>query len=209
MAEIRVERKEGKGWMWALLALIALAFLAWWYFSQNDIDVSVATTDSAAATYDIGTVPPAVTPDRGGVDDFLAWVANSDTTRAATTGDMSHEYTAAGIKQLGSAIASIARGDSLSGTGADEQVSALNTLADRLQTEPQSLKHANLAQSAFAAAAQLLEDMQRRSFPNASAQVGAVRQAVNGVSKTRPLLEQRAEIKRFFASAADAIRAFR
>jgi len=27
MAEIRVERKEGKGWLWVVLALLAIALL--------------------------------------------------------------------------------------------------------------------------------------------------------------------------------------
>ena len=93
----------------------------------------------------------------------------------------------------------------------DQQVSALNTLADQLQTEPQSLKHADLTHAAFAAAAaaQLIQDVQRRNFPSASAQAGLVTQAADAVSKTRPMLEQRAEVNRFFASAAGAIRALR
>jgi len=200
MTEIRVERKESKGWLWALLALLAVALLAWWLFGRNDTGVVAAASDSTG-------VPAAATADRGPVDDFLSWAANNDTTSAAAAGDLSHDYTAAGIRQLAGAIASVARGDSLGGTGVDEQVSALNTLADRLQTEPLSLKHADLAHAAFASAAQLLQDVQQRRFPNASAQVVSARQAAEAVSKERPLLEQRAEINRFFTSAADAVRA--
>lgn len=88
-------------------------------------------------------------------------------------------------------------------------MSALNTLADQLQTEPQSLKHADLTHAAFAAAAQLIQDVQRRNFPSASAQADLVTQAADAVSKTRPMLEQRAEVNRYFASAAEAIRALR
>ena len=36
MAEIRVEKeKRGLGWLWALLALLLLALLAWWFFTQR------------------------------------------------------------------------------------------------------------------------------------------------------------------------------
>jgi len=200
MTEIRVERKERKGWLWALLALLAVALLAWWLLGRNDSGGMAVATDSTG-------VPAAVTADRGAVDGFLSWAANIDTTSAAAAGDLSHDYTATGLRQLAGAIASIARTDSLGGTGVDEQVSALNTLADRLQTEPQSLKHADLAHAAFASAAQLLQDVQQRRFPNVSAQVVSVRQAAEAVSKDRPLLEQRTEINRFFTSAADAVRA--
>ncbi len=204
MTEIRVERKESKGWLWGLLALLALVAIAlvWWMFGRNDTPVVGAAADSTAAP---AAAASEIAVDRGAVDGFLAWVVNSDTASAAT-GDLSHEYTATGVRQLAGAIASIAQGDSLGGTEVNEQVTALNTLADRLQTEPQSLKHADLAHSAFSSAAQLLDDVQRRSFPNASAQVGSVRQAADAVSKERPLLEQRAEINQFFTSAADAIR---
>ena len=86
-------------------------------------------------------------------------------------------------------------------------VSALDTSADRLQTEPQSLEHANVVRAAFASAAQLLQNAQRRSFPIASAQVGLVRKAADIVSKERPPLEHCAEVNRFFMSAADNVRA--
>jgi len=200
MAEIRVERKGGKGWLWALLALVVAALLAWWLVSRNDTPAVAGGPDTTAV------VPAVVTTDRSAVDGFLSWAANNDTASAAV-GDLSHDHTSTGIRQLAGAIASITRGDSLRGSGVDEQVSALNTLADRLQTEPQSLKHADLAHAAFASAAELLQEVQQRRFPNASAQVVSVRQAAGAVSKERPLLEQRAEVNRFFTSAADAVRA--
>ncbi|WP_411282105.1 hypothetical protein [Gemmatimonas sp.] len=202
MAEIRVERKEGKGWLWVVLALLVLALLVWWFFGRRNDSTAVGASDSTR-------VPAAVTADRAAVDGFLSWVGNIDTTNSAAASDLSHEYTATGIRQLAGAIASIARGDSLGGSEVNKQVSALNMLADRLQTEPQSLKHADLANAAFGSAAQLLLNVQQRSFPNASAQVGSVRQAASAISKERPLLEQRAEVNRFFSDAADAVRAMR
>ena len=197
MTEIRVQRKESKAWVWGLLALLAVALLAWWFFGRNDTPMVAAASDSTAA-------PAVATQDREAVNAYLAWAANPDT---ATAGGMSHEYTATGVRQLAGAIASLARGDSLGGAGVDAQVNALNTLADRLQTEPQSLKHSDIAHAAFAAAAQLLLEVQQRSFPDGGAVATSVRQAADAVSKDRPLLEQRAEVNRFFTSAADALRA--
>jgi len=206
MAEIRLERKEGKGWLWSLLAVVALVVLAWWFFNRNDAVAAAGSSDSTgvAAAYNRSGVPVA----GGGAEAFLAWVATNDTARTSD-GNLSHEYTATGIRRLADAIGSIARGDSLGGSQLADEVSALTTLAGQLQTEPQSLKHADLTHAAFAAAAQLLQDVQRRNFPNASAQVSSVREAADAVSKARPLLEQRTEINRFFASAAEAVRALR
>ncbi len=205
MAEIRAEPNESKVWLWVLLALVAVAF-AWWLFGRGDSTIASGTTDSTAAAP--AALSSEVTTDRSGVDDYLAWVDSSDSAVPATA-DLSHEYTATGVRQLAGAIASIAPRDSLGGAEVSEQITALNTLADRMQTEPQSLKHADLAHTAFESAAQLIEDVQRRSFPTAGAQATSVREAASGVTAARPLLEQRPEVDRFFTSAADAMRAMR
>lgn len=48
MAEIPVEKKSSKGWLWALLALLLIALLAWWLL-DNDGDDMVEYTDETAA----------------------------------------------------------------------------------------------------------------------------------------------------------------
>ena len=47
MAEIPVERKSNKGWLWALLALLLVALLAWWLLS-DDGDEEVLVDDTVA-----------------------------------------------------------------------------------------------------------------------------------------------------------------
>jgi bacteriorhodopsin len=45
MAEIKVEPKRGMGWIWAVVAVIALALIAWLLFVRNDADpVTTPTT---------------------------------------------------------------------------------------------------------------------------------------------------------------------
>jgi len=68
-----------------LVALLAIALRAWWFFSRNGNDVGAAGADSTgvAAAYNAGGVPAAA--DRGSVDSFLVWVANNDMTSAAAT----------------------------------------------------------------------------------------------------------------------------
>lgn len=48
MAEIPVEKKSSKGWLWALLALLIVALLAWWLLS-DDGDEPVDDIDTVAA----------------------------------------------------------------------------------------------------------------------------------------------------------------
>lgn len=200
MAGTQLERKGGAGLVWGLVAVIALALLAWWFLAGEN--------NEAAAVDDTTAVPVAATPDLGGgaVDASLTWAAS---TNAESSMGVSHEYTANGVRQLAAAIDALAHGDTLGGGSLDANLGALNSMADRLQTEPQSLKHADLAHAAFASAAQLLQDVQQKRFPNAGAQVAAVRSAADGISKDRPLLEQGATIKSFFDRAADALRAMK
>lgn len=45
MAEIRVEKeKRSLGWLWALLALLLLALLAWWFLTQRPTGPAPADT---------------------------------------------------------------------------------------------------------------------------------------------------------------------
>ena len=56
MAEIPVEKKTGFPWLWALLGLLALAALLWFFASLGDDDAAVATYDADRATAVAGAV---------------------------------------------------------------------------------------------------------------------------------------------------------
>tara|TARA_R110002072_G_scaffold15856_30_gene62844 strand:+ start:7265 stop:7732 length:468 start_codon:yes stop_codon:yes gene_type:complete len=55
MAEIPIEKKSGSKWLWILLALLALALIAWWILDDDGDDV-VEYTDQAVVA---DTVPAA------------------------------------------------------------------------------------------------------------------------------------------------------
>lgn len=58
MADIDLERRErGKGWLWGLLAAIALVLVVWWVWPDDDVDF--AETDIEA----VEPVAPATTPE--------------------------------------------------------------------------------------------------------------------------------------------------
>lgn len=53
MAEIPVHKKSGMpGWIWALIALIVLALLAWWLFGGDDEVATIEDEPVAAAPMD-------------------------------------------------------------------------------------------------------------------------------------------------------------
>ena len=55
MAEIPIEKKSGSKWLWILLALLALALIAWWLLDNDGDDVVEYTDETVVAD----TVPVA------------------------------------------------------------------------------------------------------------------------------------------------------
>lgn len=214
MAEIPIERKSSKGWLWALLALAVLALLAWWFFSNSRVveertaaagEVAAVPAAGVAAT-DPGLAAPGGAVAGAPVASFLTW---ADSTQARGQAALDHDYVATGIERLSGAIADLAAParDSLAGSALAEQVGALNQLAVQVKQDPEALSHANVVHAAFASSAKLLGDLQQRRFPAASGAVADVRAAAEAVDKNRPLLDQKAQMDRFFTQAAAAVRA--
>jgi bacteriorhodopsin len=48
MAEIKIEPKRGMGWIWVVVAVIALALIAWLLFARADTDPVTTPTTGAA-----------------------------------------------------------------------------------------------------------------------------------------------------------------
>jgi hypothetical protein len=104
-----------------------------------------------------------------------------------------HAFSAEGLRRLAGAIAA------LSGSASDSVAAALRSDADALEHNPRSLEHADIIRRAFERAAQALGER--------DAQAGdRLRRMARSINTSRPLLEQRDEIERFFVAAADVIR---
>lgn len=56
MAEIKVEPKQGMGWIWVVLVLVVLAIAAWFLFARTGADVAPAP---AADTIGVAPLPAA------------------------------------------------------------------------------------------------------------------------------------------------------
>ena len=205
MAEIEIERRANRTWLWVLLALLALA-LVWWFAVQRHDEPSVVGTNAVAPTVaSTGEAVPNGMTDAG-VERFLAHVEQGPMTGDA---DLSHEYVAEGVRRLATAVSDLAVRDTLGGTALGRQTAALNTLAAQLQDEPRSTAHGDLARAALLSGADLLGEIQRGRFPAAADDVAAARRAAESVLRERPMLEQRQAVREFFTRAANAVRAMR
>jgi hypothetical protein len=205
MADIDVQRKSGTPvWPW-ILALVALALLAWLLLGRTDRD-RVATPVVTDDTIPAAEQAPATAPRTAAVDRYLSWVEEADSARMG----VQHEYTASGLRQLADALESVVRQDTIGQTAVEPRLQDLQQNADRLQqTDWESLQHANYAREGFTSAARLMEALQEHRFtrqPQLGQTVTRVRERAEAVSPGQPLLEQRDAVHGFFQASGDALR---
>ncbi len=204
MAEIQIERKEPRNWLWILLLLPAIGLLAWWFLWRGDRGDPAGVGTPGGAVVDTG--PAAAPGTTDAVADYLRFVQESS---ARTDMQNVHEFTADGIRRLSAALRSVVDRDAAGGTAAGgdlvQRVEWLRLKADSLQRNPQSSAHAGQARDAFIGAAAMMEQLQHR-HPNIGQQVTQAREAARALRENAGLLEQRAAVQQFFERAADVLR---
>ena len=205
MAQLHIEREQRTVWPW-ILAAILLLLLALWFFVWRGADAGpVAVADStAAATATLAAEGAAATGVPAEAQTFLAYV---EERRARTDADQSHEYTADGLSRLSAALGAIGARHAAAAGDLQPRLDSLRLRADQMQREPTSAAHAEQARQAFLAAAVAIQTLQERAFPSMTSEAAEVRQAASAVVGERPLLDQTAEIQRFFDGAAAAVQA--
>lgn len=205
MAEIQLERKEkGGNWLWILLVLALLALLAWWLLSRRGDDDRIVPTADTTAVMDTARGSGAtIAGAPSEVNDFLRFVEDN---RARSEMGRDHEFTADGIRRLAAALGAMAANDSAGAVALRPRVDSLRAQADSLQRSAESGQHSAQTRRAFDRSVSLMDAMQQRRQGSAAGPVNELRQAAQAVQPTRQLLEQRAEVQRFFERAADAIR---
>lgn len=205
MADIQLERKEkGVNWMWVLLILALLALLAWWLLSQRgDGDRVVMAADSGVVMDTARDTGTAIAGAPAEVNDFLRYV---DDSRARTEMGRDHEYTADGIRRLAAALGAMAGADTTGSVALRPRIDSLRQQAEALQRNAESGQHAAQTRQAFDRSVSVMDALQQRRQGSATGQVNEARQAAQAIQPARQLLEQRAEVQRFFERAADAVR---
>jgi hypothetical protein len=206
MAEIHVERKGSRSWLWLLIGLaILLLLIAWllWWRRDPTPDVlggAVGGVVAGGMAGDTAGGTAAATGTGTAVANFLSYAQQGQARQAGPA----HEYTAEGVRRLAAAIGELSQRNA--GTTLNAELDAVRAQADSLQRNPSSTEHARYARESFRAAAALMRTVQQQHYPNAEDQVAQVRRAAEELRVDRPLLDQAANVQRFFDQSAAALR---
>lgn len=210
MAEIHIQRKSPGAWPW-ILGIVGAIVLVWIVLGMNGNEPDAVNTGATASappapaspdvapTSGSGTAPPA---------DVAAFLTFTEASAGSPVGP-SHEYAADGIRRLSRALNAIIEEQTVGDTDVSDQFARFQAAADRIQSDPEGMRHADRVRAVFTSAAELMTALQRARRPNAKdlqEQIALARSAAQRVEANRPLLDQTAAVETFFDRAADAIR---
>lgn len=202
MAELHLERKERSTWPWLLAGALLLALVLWFVFGragdgEDDVaDVTPVTEQPAgvpvAPAAGAGTMPEAVT-------EYLRF---AEVPRDTTAGGLAHEYTADGLQRLAAALGALVEQDTVSAVAVQPRLAEIRQRADAMRQNPQATTHARLASEGLVMAAALMTQIQQGKYPALEGEATELRDAAAAIRSDGQLLEQTAEVQRFFERAA-------
>jgi len=186
------------GMLSAALTALILVWFSGGRWSNVKTDPDGGTTPRGAAVDD--TIP-------GGpraVNEYLMYVALH---QGASDANRYHDYTADGLRGLAAALSALLQFDP--GTAASQrmQIVALYQRAEDLQRDPTSTKHAEFARSGFVTAAEVSRWLQERNAGVTADMIEELRAAALRLDPSVPLLQQTAEVERYFDRASAVVRA--
>lgn len=215
MADIEIQRKSGVGWWWWVLGLLIL-LLAGWAIAEmlggDDEAEQVAVVDGAYPVDTAGAAAAGAAADpsvtvgtaevSGPVQQYLATCAPQQAQQMA----MDHQYTSNCIDRLVASIEAMLQGPGLQGVNVQSQVQDARQKADQLrQSANESTRHAGMTREALVSAGTALQAIQSQRYPGLSSQVAQLQEAAQQITESRPLLEQRDVIQRYFQLAGEAL----
>lgn len=221
MAEIPIERKEGRNWLPLILGLLALVVVLGYCFTRNRTpdtvarpgdstavatapvaatDTAAGMTGAAAGAAATGAAAGATGNANGAIDQFVQFVQQRDTSNET---EARHQYTAEGTRRLAAALEGIAGTSPNIAVYADSMRSAI----DRLQRSSANDVHADDAKAAFSAAVSAMAQIDQAR--GRTRDVAPMRAIYGELSGQRPLMPQLGTVDRFFKAAADALTAMR
>lgn len=136
------------------------------------------------------------------VSDYLGYIHSADTAEG-----LEHKYTGNSLRELAKALDGVSRESGLAKHEINEKLDSLMTMADSLQTNPQSTRHPAEVRAAFLRATEMMESLQGARFPRNKDEVQAVRQAAESISPDQSALEQKPKIMAFFDKSGEALSA--
>ncbi|HEV7347087.1 hypothetical protein [Telluribacter sp.] len=208
MANIDIEKKNGGGsWLWILgllLLVAALAFIFWPKETSRDQDnvTGIATTEQMAAGDD-----NYASDDRAGttsqpVTSFVNWSENMSQNEMG----LGHEFTKNGLMNMADALAAVAeRAPGVNRQQFNSKLTTMRNKAIAITNNWESTSHANKIKDAFRASADVMEELQRSSFPAINNDVQRVRQSIDAMDTKTLTLDQKEKVKDVFKEAAEVV----
>lgn len=208
MAEIRVEPKHNKTpiWPWiiGLLLLVGLIWIVAETFDGEEAPEVAAVETPILEEEPVANRDATSINELAPVNEYVTYVGND-----AVSAEMglAHNYTSEALQKLQAALAAIAEDQDQLDPAIRDEIAKLENVANRIQTDPQSLQHANLIQEAFISAATVMDALQENYFADLDDEVTEVQRIANMINVNEPTLEQKDQVKQFFEASAEAVRA--
>lgn len=206
MADINIEKKENNKpvWPWILGALLLIGAI-WAIAEMGDSEPEreeVAVVEQPYEEEPVVTDPQANVIEEEKPEDFVAYVEEEDIKEQM---GLDHVVTGSALVKLSEAIRDVAMDDERY----SQQINDLEQTASEIQSDPQSLQHADKLSDAFSKASNVLQEIQQNRFPDMQSEVEEVQQAATEVVGSEQLLNQKEEVETFFEKAAKAIEEMR
>jgi len=190
--------------VWVAFGLLSAALIAWMLVNLVAGQRSTATRDvSGESMHAAGILGDTIAGAPQAVNEYLLFVALHEGTEHA---NRSHDYTADGLRRLAAALSAVLQFEPETGASQRMQIESLYRRAEELQRDSMSLKHAELARSAFTTAEEVSRWLQERNAPTAAEEVEALHVSASTLDPNVPLLQQISEVERCFDRAEMVLR---
>lgn len=122
---------------------------------------------------------------------------------------LSHDYTHNGIDQLAKTIYALSQANGINAEQMKSQKQSAMKMADRLQHNPKSTDHADIARKTFLNLATMLEKVQQSNGTSSTKDsVMKVKEAAKAIDADQLLTKQGSEVSNFFSAAEKALSQF-
>jgi hypothetical protein len=212
MAELNVEKKKKSPIGWIILGVVIVGLIIWIAASDNDgRDRTAQTTQDRQQTTTRGqqqsqAVAPYGTDDDDRqasdprIQEYLNFVDNTDNS------DMNAVNAREGINRLSDALIAVASANNDQQGAFQGELEQLKQEASRLQDGNRATEHSSVINSAFSSAANIIQNMQHRFYPDLEDDASDLMDSAQDVDPQEQLSDQQSEVKSFFDDAADVIK---
>ena len=210
MAELNVEKKKKSPIGWIILGIVVIGLIIWFATSNNEVKDTAADfrQDREQTSEYSREQSQAVTPydgERGRtetnsrVQAFLTFVDEEPKDSVSTA------YVQEGINKLSDALMAVSREQTQGQDTWGGELQQIKQEANKLQDRNLNTQHATVVRSAFSSAANLIQNIQNRYYPELKNEASDVMDAAQEIEDQELVSEQEDEIHSFFEEAAKKI----